>query len=1307
MRKKRRLHFIAIMFLTLVLVGTSVDLAAFTVFASEESCLAEDKTIVPETDLPDNEELFTGYVEQQFYSNGGISLYGLSAGRGLNEQGKNLYDFLKEEIKNVAAGTTVSTVFIVDADTLKSWNATISFNTTDTEAASASFWEQFEMGKILDALLHDCPYELYWFDKTSGINMYSSLQGIENSITIDYIKIIFAVAENYGDPESNTVDGTKAIVANTAVANAQSIVTANADKSDYEKLLAYRDEICGLVSYNNSAAASGNFSENDDPWQLVYVFDNDTSTNVVCEGYSKAFQYLCDLTTFTDDIFCYTVNGSMYSSTSGGAHMWNVVTMENGKNYLADVTNSDTGTVGSGGGLFLAGTSGSVSDGYIFALSKNLTYSYNSDMLELWGLDDSSILNLDESSYVQKQKIDISEENVTINEVSYIYDGTEKQPEVVVGNLTEDTDYRVSYSNNINAGTATVTITGRNMYTGTVIKEFTINPKEITNPTIELSENSYEYDGNEKKPTVVLKDGDLEIDSSEYTISYSNNIDAGTATVTIKNIADGNYIVDGLATFTIAGKTLTKDDVVITIENTTYNGNPQRQTVIVQYGTDILTEDMDYSVSYPDDCINAGSKNVMLTFLGNYTGNVSTSYEIEKAVISDISATLNSITAPEAGVAVEETVASQTGYYASILWNCSTKEFGFNTEYTVTVTLTLDSNYKFADSINTDGFDIEVNADGTLNLSKTFDATRKEKVISIPALENMTLIQYHEDLTSVVEELPNAIHVVTESGNVTMEPVWNCENYDNAFQVQNIFTWNINPDSYEDYDFTGITHSGQIVVSNMDGIDVKNIGTNSSNIYSFMGVYDVSSLFDIDENAGTASYEIMEGSTGEGNLEGSKLTVTKEGTFIIKLTTAANKGYKEGTATATLTLNKVKNPPNIPDETISTPYSSEVVGDVILSEGWEWKEADKTTVLKIGETVTATAVYTGEDKVNYENIEITIFITRAACEHVAGETLYTLDGEKAPTCTESGLGHKECINCHEVMETGIVEEASGHVLSKVEKIEATSEKTGQKEYWFCIECEKKYTDAEGKTEITDETDLVIPITQSTTEQGETETPGSATEQDEMEIPGSTTEQNKTESSPAVGTILSDTKTKAAYKVITSDVKAGTVAYTKSIDSKAKTITIPETVTMNGITYKVTKIENNAFKNNKNITKITIGNNVTIIGKNAFNNCKKLKTLILGKNVTTIGDKAFYKCIALTKITIPTKVNKIGKQAFYGCKKLKNITIKTTNLTKQNVGSKAFKGIHSKAVIKVPKKKLKSYKSLLKVKGVSSKAKIKK
>ena len=186
----------------------------------------------------------------------------------------------------------------------------------------------------------------------------------------------------------------------------------------------------------------------------------------------------------------------------------------------------------------------------------------------------------------------------------------------------------------------------------------------------------------------------------------------------------------------------------------------------------------------------------------------------------------------------------------------------------------------------------------------------------------------------------------------------------------------------------------------------------------------------------------------------------------------------------------------------------------------------------------------------------------------------------------------------------------------------------------------------------------------------------------------------------------DKKTGITIAITGNDKKNATLI---SVDKKnAKgSFTIPNTIKVDGVAYNITAIAKNAFKNNKKITKVTIGSNMKTIGANAFYGCKNLKTVKLGKNVTTIGDKAFYNCGKITSITIPSKVSKIGKQAFYKCKKLKKINIKTTKLTKKKVGSNAFKGIYSKATIKVPKKKWKVYKSMLRARGVSSKAKVQK
>lgn len=130
-----------------------------------------------------------------------------------------------------------------------------------------------------------------------------------------------------------------------------------------------------------------------------------------------------------------------------------------------------------------------------------------------------------------------------------------------------------------------------------------------------------------------------------------------------------------------------------------------------------------------------------------------------------------------------------------------------------------------------------------------------------------------------------------------------------------------------------------------------------------------------------------------------------------------------------------------------------------------------------------------------------------------------------------------------------------------------------------------------------------------------------------------------------------------YKVTSvSGSRTLTVTGAKSV----KNVVIPASVKIAGKTYKVTAIANNAYKGNKNLTKITIGSNISKIGKNAFS----------------------------------------------GCTNLKKITIKTTKLTASKIGKNAFKGINKKAVIKVPKSKVKLYKKIIKARGAAKNVQVK-
>ncbi len=129
--------------------------------------------------------------------------------------------------------------------------------------------------------------------------------------------------------------------------------------------------------------------------------------------------------------------------------------------------------------------------------------------------------------------------------------------------------------------------------------------------------------------------------------------------------------------------------------------------------------------------------------------------------------------------------------------------------------------------------------------------------------------------------------------------------------------------------------------------------------------------------------------------------------------------------------------------------------------------------------------------------------------------------------------------------------------------------------------------------------------------------------------------------------------------VTQTGKKAEVEYSAPKENAKGTVKIPDKVTINGVSYKVTSVADNAFKNNDKIKKVVINKNITSIGNNAFSGCKNLKT----------------------------------------------ITITSTKLTKKSIDKNAFKGISGKVVIKVPKGMKKKYKKLFRSKGLSKKVRI--
>lgn len=199
------------------------------------------------------------------------------------------------------------------------------------------------------------------------------------------------------------------------------------------------------------------------------------------------------------------------------------------------------------------------------------------------------------------------------------YTGSALTPKVVVkaGSkvLTQNVDYTVSYSNNINVGTASVKITGKGSYKGSYTVNFKILPCAISKAGIRKIIDQ-RYNGNEIKPSVsltykykTLKKG------TDYTVSYSNNINAGTATVTITGI--GSYEGTASTTFQIKPRSL-REITARKISTQEYTGQEITPKLNLTYKGKTLTENVDYVAVYSNN-IEPGNGVVNIQGKGNFT----------------------------------------------------------------------------------------------------------------------------------------------------------------------------------------------------------------------------------------------------------------------------------------------------------------------------------------------------------------------------------------------------------------------------------------------------------------------------------------------------------------------------------------------------------------------------------------------------------------------------------------------------------------------------------------------------------------
>ena len=223
--------------------------------------------------------------------------------------------------------------------------------------------------------------------------------------------------------------------------------------------------------------------------------------------------------------------------------------------------------------------------------------------------------------------------SVSLNDYIHTHTGSAIEPPPIVkynGTLLEkDTDYTVAYSDNINVGLATITVTGKGNYTGTLTQNFFIKQNDaidenidLSKATVTLSADSYTYDGTEKTPevTVKSKNGVLLTEGTHYRTVYFNNTDAGTAGVVIVPAANSEYKVGNTKNFTINKLDLSEGAVRMSLDQTLYKrdyANKEPVVTVTYQGKPI--DSTNYTVTYTDNVYGPDAK-ATVTGAVNCTG---------------------------------------------------------------------------------------------------------------------------------------------------------------------------------------------------------------------------------------------------------------------------------------------------------------------------------------------------------------------------------------------------------------------------------------------------------------------------------------------------------------------------------------------------------------------------------------------------------------------------------------------------------------------------------------------------------------